>query len=259
MAKRGKAALYAAALAAYAFLYVPLVIVVLFSFSASRLGTQWAGFTLGWYVMLLHDADMLHAAWNSLVIALAASLAAIVFGTLAALATHKYRLRFLPVLVLAPLSTPDILQGVSLLVFFVLLNVSLGLRSIMLAHTSFCIAYVAIVVSSRLAGMDPSLVEAARDLGASPWKGFWLVTLPLLVPGILAGGLLAFTMSIDDFVITFFTAGAGTSTLPLRIYTMIKVAVTPEVNAVSTLLMALTLVLVISISRLAPQALKGMG
>ncbi|MDA8382712.1 MAG: ABC transporter permease subunit [Betaproteobacteria bacterium] len=257
MARR--AALYAAALVAYAFLYVPLVIVVLFSFSASHLGTRWAGFTLHWYRVLLHDAAMLHAAWNSVIIALAASLAATVFGTLAALATRKYRLRFLPVLVLAPLSTPDILQGVSLLVFFVLLNVTLGLKSVMLAHISFCIAYVAIVVSSRLAGMDPSLVEAARDLGASPWKGFWLITLPLLAPGIMAGGLLAFTMSIDDFVITFFTAGAGTTTLPLRIYTMIKVAVTPEVNAVSTLLMASTLVLVLSISKLAPQALKGMG
>ena len=147
-------------------------------------------------------------------------------------------------------------MGVSLLIFFVAINLTLGLVSVMLAHVAFCIGFVAIVVRSRLAGMDESLTEAARDCGASPWLAFRLVTLPLIMPGVIAGALMAFTLSIDDFVITFFTAGAGTSTLPLQIYSMIKIAVTPEVNAVSTLLMGLTLILIIIASKLAPDALR---
>jgi spermidine/putrescine transport system permease protein len=143
-------------------------------------------------------------------------------------------------------------MGVSLLIFFVLLNFTLGLLSVALAHIAFCIGFVAIVVRSRLAGMDESLTEAARDLGATPWNAFRYVTLPLIMPGVIAGALMAFTLSIDDFVITFFTAGAGTVTLPLQIYSMIKIAVTPEVNAVSTLLMLLTLALIIIASRLSP-------
>ena len=143
-------------------------------------------------------------------------------------------------------------MGVSLLIFFVLLNFTLGLVSVALAHIAFCIGFVAIVVRARLAGMDESLTEAARDCGATPWQAFRYVTLPLIMPGVIAGALMAFTLSIDDFVITFFTAGAGTVTLPLQIYSMIKIAVTPEVNAVSTLLMLLTLALIIIASRLSP-------
>jgi len=136
------------------------------------------------------------------------------------------------------------------------LNISLGMISIILAHIAFCIGFVAIVVRSRLAGMDESLTEAARDLGATPWKAFRLVTLPLIMPGVVAGALMAFTLSIDDFVITFFTAGVGSTTLPLQIYTMVKIAVTPEVNAISTLLMMLTLALIMVASRLAPGSLR---
>ena len=147
-------------------------------------------------------------------------------------------------------------MGVSLLIFFVLLNISLGMISIILSHIAFCIGFVAIVVRSRLAGMDESLTEAARDLGATPWKAFRLVTLPLIMPGVVAGALMAFTLSIDDFVITFFTAGVGSTTLPLQIYTMVKIAVTPEVNAISTLLMMLTLALIMVASRLAPGSLR---
>ena len=146
---------------------------------------------------------------------------------------------------LTPIAIPEILMGVALLIFFVMLNLSLGLVSVALAHIAFCIGFVAIVVRARLAGMDESLVEAARDCGATPWQAFRLVTLPLIMPGVIAGALMAFTLSIDDFVITFFTAGAGTVTLPLQIYSMIKIAVTPEVNAVSTLLMLLTLMLIV--------------
>jgi spermidine/putrescine transport system permease protein len=156
-----------------------------------------------------------------------------------------------------PIAIPEILMGVSLLIFFVLLNVTLGMLSITLAHIAFCIGFVAIVVRSRLTGMDESLTEAARDLGATHWQAFRLITLPLIMPGIIAGALMAFTLSIDDFVITFFTAGVDATTLPLQIYSMIKIAVTPEVNAVSTLLMLVTLILIVIASRLSPGALRG--
>ena len=247
--------LWIAAAAGYAFLYVPLVIVVLYSFNDSRLNAEWVGFTLDWYYKLFHNEDMLAAASNSLIIALVASLLSTLLGTMAGVAMYRYRLKLLPILVLTPIAIPEILMGVSLLIFFVLLNFTLGLVSVALAHIAFCIGFVAIVVRSRLAGMDESLTEAARDLGATPWNAFRYVTLPLIMPGVIAGALMAFTLSIDDFVITFFTAGAGTVTLPLQIYSMIKIAVTPEVNAVSTLLMLLTLALIIVASRLSPSLL----
>jgi spermidine/putrescine transport system permease protein len=250
------AGLLIAAAAGYAFLYVPLIIVVVYSFNNSRLNAEWVGFTLDWYDKLFHNEEMLYAAGNSLGIALVASLVSTALGTMAGVAMYRYRLRLLPVLVLAPIAIPEILMGVSLLIFFVLLNFTLGLVSVALAHIAFCIGFVAIVVRSRLAGMDESLTEAARDCGATPWEAFRYVTLPLIMPGVIAGALMAFTLSIDDFVITFFTAGAGTVTLPLQIYSMIKIAVTPEVNAVSTLLMLLTLALIIIASRLSPSLLE---
>ena len=243
-------------IAVYLFLYLPLIIVVLYSFNDSKLNAEWIGFTGKWYDKLFHNEEMIEAASNSLIIALAASFVSTILGTLAGLALHRHKLRLLPVLILAPVAIPEILMGVALLVFFVMLNLTLGMVSIILAHIAFCISFVAVVVRSRLAGMDESLVEAARDLGASPLKAFWLVTLPLIMPGIIAGALMAFTLSIDDFVITFFTSGAGTSTLPVKIYTMVKIAVTPEVNAVSTLLMLLTLCLIVVATKIAPGILR---
>jgi spermidine/putrescine transport system permease protein len=248
--------LWAAAIVAYAFLYVPLAIVVVYSFNDSRLNAEWVGFTLDWYRKLAGDGEMLQAAANSLVIGLVASLVSTILGTMAGVAMHRYRLRVLPVLVVAPIAIPEILMGVSLLIFFVLLNFTLGLVSVALAHIAFCIGFVAIVVRARLAGMDETLTEAARDCGATPWEAFRHVTLPLIMPGVIAGALMAFTLSIDDFVITFFTAGAGTVTLPLAIYSMIKIAVTPEVNAVSTLLMLLTLLLIVVAAKLSPTLLR---
>jgi spermidine/putrescine transport system permease protein len=253
--RRRPIGLWAAALAGYAFLYVPLLIVIVYSFNDSRLNAEWVGFTFGWYDKLFHNQDMLLAAGNSLLIGLTASAVATLLGTMAGLAMYRYRPRLLSILVLAPIAIPEILMGVSLLIFFVLLNLTLGLVSVALAHIAFCIGFVAIVVRSRLAGMDESLTEAARDCGASPLNAFRYVTLPLIMPGVVAGALMAFTLSIDDFVITFFTAGAGTVTLPLQIYSMIKIAVTPEVNAVSTLLMLLTLALIIVASKLSPSLL----
>jgi len=254
--RRQPLALWAAAAAGYAFLYIPLVIVVVYSFNDSRLNAEWVGFTFGWYDKLFHNEEMLTAAGNSLLIALVASLVSTLLGTMAGVAMYRYKTRILPVLVLAPIAIPEILMGVSLLIFFVLLNFTLGLVSVALAHIAFCIGFVAIVVRARLAGMDESLTEAARDCGANPWQAFRHVTLPLIMPGVVAGALMAFTLSIDDFVITFFTAGAGTVTLPLQIYSMIKIAVTPEVNAVSTLLMLLTLILIIIASKVSPSALR---
>ncbi|MGZ8853211.1 MAG: ABC transporter permease [Thermoanaerobaculia bacterium] len=254
--KRPSWGLYAAAIVGYLFLYLPLAIVVAYSFNDSRLNAEWVGFTLDWYRKLFANDEMIEAAVNSLIIATVASAVATVLGTMAGFAMHRHRSRLLPILVLAPITIPEILMGVSLLIFFVMLNFTLGMLSVTLAHVAFCIGFVAIVVRSRLAGMDESLTEAARDCGATPAQAFRLVTLPLIMPAVIAGALMAFTLSIDDFVITFFTAGAGTQTLPLQIYSMIKIAVTPEVNAVSTLLMLLTLVLIIFASRLAPGALR---
>lgn len=248
--------LWVAAVLAYGFLYAPLIIVVTYSFNDSRLNAEWVGFTLYWYQKLIHNEKMLHAAWNSLLIGVTASAVSTVLGTMAGYAMYRFKMRLLPLLILAPIAIPEILMGVSLLIFFVLLNISLGLISIILAHIAFCIGFVAIVVRSRLAGMDESLTEAARDLGATPWQAFRLVTLPLIMPGVVAGALMAFTLSIDDFVITFFTAGVGSTTLPLQIYTMVKIAVTPEVNAISTVLMGLTLALILIASKLAPGSLR---
>jgi spermidine/putrescine transport system permease protein len=249
--------IWAASLAAYGFLYLPLAVVVIFSFNDSVLNAQWVGFTTSWYVKLLSDGDMLRAAGNSVAIALLSSSIATGFGTMAGLAMHRYGFRWLPFLVLTPVAMPEILLGVSLLLFFrQVLDLTLGFVSILVAHITFSIGFVAVIVRARLAGMDESIFEAARDLGASPWLTFRRITLPLIMPALVAGFLMSFTLSIDDFVITFFVAGVGVTTLPLQIYSMIKVAVTPEVNAVSTLLMALTLTLVILASRFAPDVLK---
>ncbi|MXS84550.1 ABC transporter permease [Nitrosomonas sp. HPC101] len=249
--KRTNLTLWLAAGLVYIFLYVPLVIVVIYSFNDSRLNAEWVGFTLDWYYKLFNNQEMLLAARNSLIIAVSASLLATLLGTMAGLAIHRYRIRVLPFLVFAPIAMPEILLGVSLLLFFLqILNLTLGLVSIIIAHTTFCVGFVAIIVRARLQGMDDSIFEAARDLGATPWQTFRLITLPLIMPAVVAGALMSFTLSIDDFVITFFTKGIGEPILPIQIYTMIKIAVTPEINAISTLFMLLTLLLIIIANRL---------
>lgn len=256
--KRTNLTLWLTASLVYIFLYIPLVIVVVYSFNDSRLNAEWVGFTLDWYYKLFHNQEMLLAARNSLIIAASASLLATILGTMAGLAIHRYRIRVLPFLAFAPIAMPEILLGVSLLLFFLqVLNLTLGLVSIIIAHTTFCVGFVAIIVRARLQGMDDSIFEAARDLGATPWQTFRLITLPLIMPAVVAGALMSFTLSIDDFVITFFTKGIGEPILPIQIYTMIKIAVTPEVNAISTLFMLLTLVLIIIANRLDSGILQG--
>jgi spermidine/putrescine transport system permease protein len=225
------------------FFYLPVFVLVLNSFNASRFGGEWTGFTFDWYRRLGHAREIWQALGNTLVIAFAATATSSVLGTTAALALDRYRTRLQGVhymLVYAPLVVPEILMGMSLLLFFVALGLRLGYLTIVLSHVTFCVSYVAMVVLGRLQDFDWGLVEAARDLGADSWTTVRRVLLPLLAPGIASGALLAFTLSVDDFVITFFVAGPGTTTLPLRIYSMIKHGSPPLINALSTLLLALT-------------------
>ena len=261
MGKKPGPLLWAIAIAAYLFLYLPLVIVVTYSFNDSKLNAEWVGFTTKWYVKLFENEKILQAAWNSLLIALITSVFATLLGTLAGMALYRHKPKFLAFLVLTPIAIPELLTGVSLVIFFVLLNqiigfFELGFMTIVLSHITFCVGFVALVVQARMQGMDETLVEAARDLGASTWQAFRLVTLPVIAPGVIAGALMAFTLSIDDFIITFFTAGAGASTLPLEIYSMIKISVTPEVNAVSSLLMLLTLFIIVVATKVSPSVLR---
>lgn len=225
------------------FFYLPVFVLVLNSFNASRFGGEWTGFTLDWYRRLWRAREIWQALGNTLGIAAAATVISCVLGTTAALALDRYRSRLQSVhymLVYAPLVVPEILMGMSLLLFFVALGLRLGYVTIVLSHVTFCVSYVAMVVLGRLQDFDWGLVEAARDLGADSWTTVRRVLLPLLAPGIASGALLAFTLSVDDFVITFFVAGPGTTTLPLRIYSMIKHGSPPLINALSTLLLALT-------------------
>jgi spermidine/putrescine transport system permease protein len=226
-----------------AFFYLPVAVLVLNSFNASRFGGEWNGFTFAWYGRLWRAREIWQALGNTLLIATASTAIATVIGTTAAFALDRYRSRLQDahyLLIYAPLVVPEILMGMSLLLFFVALRWELGYLTIVLSHVTFCVSYVAMVVLGRLQDFDWGLVEAAQDLGADAWTTARRVVLPLLAPGIASGALLAFTLSVDDFVITFFVAGPGTTTLPLRIYSMIKHGSPPLINALSTLLLVLT-------------------
>lgn len=226
------------AILAYAYIYLPILILIIFSFNTQKLNVRWEGFTLGWYAELFRDRDVLQATRNTLIVASLSTLISTVFGTLAALALQRYRFRgqalaestlYIPVII------PEVVMGISLLAFFAQAGISLGLGTITLAHIAFSIPFVTLVVRARLHGYDKAIEEAAQDLGANEWVTFWRITLPTIAPGVLSGALLAFTLSLDDYVITYFTAGPGSTTLPLRIFSMVRFAVTPEVNALSTL------------------------
>lgn len=229
----------------YLFLYLPIAVLVLFSFNAARQTAVWSGFTLDWYRKVAADEALLRAVGNSLLVAAVTTAAATLLGTLAALALARCEFRgrtATQALLYLPVVIPEIVLGAALVTFFGAVELRLSLLTVIAAHVVFSVSYVAIVVRARLAGVDPALEEAARDLGASPFETVRRVTLPLALPGILAAALLVFTLSIDDYVITSFVAGVGASTLPLHIYSMLKVGVTPEINAVSTLLLGGTLV-----------------
>jgi spermidine/putrescine transport system permease protein len=237
----------------YLFLYLPILILVVFSFNAARQTAVWEGFTLDWYRRLAANGRLLGALRNSLFVAGVTTTAATLLGTLAALALERYRFRgrgSTDVVLFLPVILPDVVLGAALLTFFGAVGLRLSIWTVVVAHVVFSISYVAVVVRARLAGLDPSLEEAARDLGAGPFETFRRVTLPLILPGVIASALLVFTLSIDDYVVTSFVAGVGATTLPLHIYSMLKLGVTPEVNAVSTLLLAGTVVLIVLAHRL---------
>lgn len=239
------------AIGVFLFLYVPIAVLIIYSFNENRFVSVWTGFSLQWYAELFQDSQMGSALRLSLWVATWSTIVSTILGTLAAIAMERFRFRgklaFDGVLYL-PIIIPDIAMALSTLLFFVILGISLSRYTILIAHVAFNIAFVAIIVRARLADMDSDLEEAAADLGASAWTTFRRVTLPLLMPGIVAGALLAFTLSLDDFVITFFVAGPGSTTLPVRVYSMIRFGLSPEVNAVSTLMfLGSTILVVISL------------
>jgi putrescine transport system permease protein len=242
----------AALVLGFAFLYLPILLLVLYSFNDSRLVTVWGGFSTRWYAALWHNQAMLDAAWVTLRVAFLTACAATVLGTLAAVALvrmGRFRGRALfSGMVYAPLVMPEVILGLSLLLLFVAVDLERGFWTVSLAHISFAMCFVAVVVQSRLLTFDRSLEEAAMDLGAPPLRTFLTVTLPVIFPAVAAGWMLAFTISLDDLVIASFTTGPGATTLPMRIYSQVRLGVTPEINAVSTLLIALVAALVVSAS-----------
>ena len=237
-----------------AFLYLPIAILVIYSFNASRLVTVWAGWSTRWYTELLQDQAMLEAAWTSLRVALLSATLATVLGTLAALSLvrlGRFRGRLLfSAMIYAPLILPEVITGLSLLLLFVAAAIDRGFWTIVIAHTTLTMGFVTIIVQARLLGFDRSLEEAAMDLGAPPVKTFFAVTLPLIAPAVAAGWMLAFTLSLDDLVIASFTTGPGATTLPIRIYSEVRLGVKPEINAICTIMIAVVAVTVVMASLL---------
>lgn len=233
----------------FAFLYLPIVLLVIYSFNASRLVTVWAGFSTEWYWKLLQNDQLLDAAWVTLRVAFLSACVATVLGTLAAIALTRYgrfngRMLFSG-MIYAPLVMPDVITGLSLLLLFVAVDFDRGFWTITLAHITFTMCFVCVVVQSRLVTFDRSLEEAALDLGCPPFKTFFVVTLPIILPAVVSGWMLAFTLSLDDLVIASFTTGPGATTLPMRIYSQVRLGVTPEINAVCTILIAIVTTVVI--------------
>ncbi len=226
----------------FAFLYLPILILIVFSFNESRLVTVWGGFSTRWYVALFSNQQLIDAAWVTLRVALVSATVATALGTIAGFALARFaRFRgrtLFTAMIYAPLVMPEVITGLSLLLLFVSLDWDRGYWTVTIAHTTFSMAFVAVVVQARLVGFDRTLEEAAMDLGATPFKTFFVVTLPLIAPALVAGWLLAFTLSLDDLVIASFTSGPGATTLPMRIYSQVRLGVTPEINAVSTILIA---------------------
>lgn len=233
--------------AVYFFLHAPMLVLVAFSFNDSKFSVEWKGFTLQWYSRLLERADIMAALKASLVVGGISTVVSTILGTLFAmgLARHRFRGRqFLESLIYVPVVTPEIVVGISLLILFVAMGIQLGTMTIIIAHIAFNISFVVIVVRARLEGMDESLEEASMILGADEWTTFWRVTVPQLWPGILSGALLAFTMSFDDFMITSLVSGPGSSTLPIVVYSMVRKNIEPSINAISTLILIATTILV---------------
>lgn len=230
----------------FAFLYIPILLLVIFSFNESKLVTVWAGFSTKWYVSLLDNKALMDAAWVTIRIGVISATIATVLGTMAAMTLVRYR-RFngrmlFSGMAYAPLVMPEVITGLSLLLLFVAIGMDRGFWTVLIAHITFTMCFVAVVVQSRLLTFDLSVEEAAQDLGAPPFVTFFQITLPLIAPAVFSGWVLAFTLSLDDLVTSAFTTGPGTTTLPMKIYSQVKLGVTPEINAVSTIMIAIVTV-----------------
>lgn len=244
----------------YAFLYGPILVLMVLSLNRAGMPTAWTGFSTRWYGELWRSPEIISSAVNTLVVAVFATLIATTLGTLLAMGAERFRRSSaLDALLFAPMIIPDIVLAIALLSFYTLLQFTLGLWSIILSHVVFNIAFVCAIVRTRLRQFDHSILEASEDLGASPFTTFRRITLPVIFPGVLAGALLAFTLSVDEFIIAFFTAGPGASstTLPMRIYAMIRFGVTPEINAMATIVMLVSTTLVFLSQRLDRRVVTG--
>ena len=222
-----------------AFMYLPILVLIIFSFNRSKISANWEGFTFEWYTKLFQDSYVIDAAINSIIIAIVTTVITVILGTLCALALYKYRFKWQGMIegtIYLPILIPDILMGLSLLILFSQLHFRLNHVTIIISHVTFSISYVVVILLARLKVMGLELEQASSDLGATPWQTFRYITLPLMAPGMIAAALLTFTLSIDDFVISFFVSGPASTTLPLYIYGLVKKGVSPEINALSTLL-----------------------
>jgi spermidine/putrescine transport system permease protein len=231
------------------FFYAPIVILVAYSFNSSRLNILWEGFTLQWYSAIWQDAVLVRSLRNSLIVALASTVLSVVLGTGGGWLLYRYRfpgVRLINTLVFVPMIIPEVVMGVSLLILFVVIGLELGYWTIIISHVTFCFPFVMVAVQARLTGLDPSLEEAAMDLGATPMRAFLKVIVPYLTPAIISGALMSFTLSFDELIVTYFTASAGTRTLPLEIFGRVKKGLDPTLNAISTVFILATVGLVVA-------------
>jgi spermidine/putrescine transport system permease protein len=232
----------------FLFFYLPIAILILFSLNQSRLNIVWTGFTLDWYAALWRDTVLVRTLKNSLIVATATTAVSVVLGTAGAWLLYRYRYRasgLLETLLFLPMIVPEVILGVSLLILFVTIGLQLGYTTIVISHVTFCAPFVMAAVQARLAGLDPALEEAALDLGATPLQAFTKVLIPYLMPAIVSGALMSFTLSLDELIVTYFTASAGTRTLPLEIFGRVKKGLDPSLNAISTVFILVTVLAVV--------------
>ena len=229
----------------FLFLYLPIIVLVVYSFNDSKMNILFTHFTFRWYRELFNNSDLLEAFRNTIIIAVSSTAISTIIGTISAVGLHKYKFplkNLVNGLIYIPIVIPEIVLGISLLSVYTLAHLELGIGTILISHIAFSIPFVITSVRSTLNSISPSIEEASFDLGANKWKTFWYVTLPMIMPGVISGGTLAFTLSLDDVVISYFTAGPGSNTLPLKIYSMIKTGITPDVNALSTIMLLITII-----------------
>jgi spermidine/putrescine transport system permease protein len=232
----------------FAFLYLPIIVLIAYSFNSSRLNLVWEGFTMKWYAALAGNVPIIRALKNTLYIGALATVFSVIIGTAGAWLLYRHRYRFarsIQALICVPMIMPEIVMGISLLIFFTVLKMELGFTTVVISHVTFCFPFVLVAVQARLDGLDPALEEAALDLGATPLQAFWLVIVPCLWPAILSGGLMAFTLSIDELIITFFTRGPTSPTLPTVVFGMVKKGLDPMINALSTVFLVTTIAFVL--------------